>query len=86
MQGYVSNYTWVTDTLNLYLKRTKYQEAIRVKAAELHDRDLASFLITPAQRMPRPMLFIREVLKFTPELRRGRSRRRRSNSTARSRG
>jgi hypothetical protein len=67
MQGSVSGYTQVTDALSWYRTNKKFQKAIPHQAANCRGRDLASYLITPVQRMPRYLLFIRELLKFTPQ-------------------
>lgn len=45
----------------------KFREKMTRLADETSGRDLASYLITPVQRMPRYILFLRELLKYTPD-------------------
>ena len=49
------------------IKRLKFNENMESLAGKVGGRDLASFLITPVQRLPRYILFLRELVKNTPK-------------------
>jgi hypothetical protein len=65
-QAYVSHYESVTRVLARLNGRPKFVQAVREKMTETGGRNLGSFLITPVQRSPRYLLFIKELIKFTP--------------------
>ena len=65
-QHYVSNYPAIVDVLTHYEQKPKYMKKMRELQDEGCGRDLHSFLITPVQRMPRYILFLRDLLKCTP--------------------
>ncbi|OHS98174.1 hypothetical protein TRFO_09029 [Tritrichomonas foetus] len=66
-QLYVSDYPEIDELLRLYDKKPKFHEKILKMANEIGGRDLHSYMITPVQRMPRYILFLRDLMKFTPK-------------------
>ena len=65
-QHYVSNYPAIVDVLTHYERKQKWMKTVREIQEDVHGRDLHSYLITPVQRMPRYILFLRDLLKCTP--------------------
>lgn len=63
---YISNYQNIVQILTEKEQKEKFTEKIEELSKETGGRDLASYLITPVQRMPRYILFLRELLKYTP--------------------
>ena len=63
---YVSEYPEIDGLLRKYEKKPKFQKRINKYANEVGGRDLHSYMITPVQRMPRYILFLRDILKYTP--------------------
>lgn len=64
-QQYISNYNEISEILKKYEKNKKMKEKMAEIANSLDGRDLYSYLITPVQRMPRYLLFLRDLLKVT---------------------
>lgn len=65
-QHYVSEYPSIIEILNLYMKNSNTQKKLSQLAKMIDGRDLRSYLITPVQRIPRYILFIRDLIKHTP--------------------
>ncbi|KAH0794855.1 Kelch motif family protein [Histomonas meleagridis] len=63
---YVSEYPSIIEVLNLY-KNTNVHRKLLQLAKAIDGRDLHSYLITPVQRIPRYILFIRDLIKYTPK-------------------
>ncbi|KAH0794750.1 Kelch motif family protein [Histomonas meleagridis] len=66
---YISNYPTI---INIILEKSKQKDInnklryLEVKNTSEIKGNLQAFLITPVQRMPRYILFLRELIKFTP--------------------
>ena len=66
-QLYVSNYAIIVEILNSYLKKPKFVRKMKEISDMIENgRDIFSYLITPVQRMPRYILFLRDLVKDTP--------------------
>ncbi|OHT04201.1 hypothetical protein TRFO_28376 [Tritrichomonas foetus] len=67
---YISNYaTFIQIFANKSKNKETSEKIKRITAAEPTgtNREISSYLITPVQRMPRYILFIRELIKHTPQ-------------------
>ncbi|OHT08364.1 hypothetical protein TRFO_23204 [Tritrichomonas foetus] len=53
-------------TMKIISKKLSHKNDPKILLHETTKRNLASYLITPIQRMPRYMLFLRELIKTTP--------------------
>ena len=64
---FISNYPTFVQLLVEKSQSQKFNENMESLAGKVGGRDLASFLITPVQRLPRYILFLRELVKNTPK-------------------
>jgi len=64
---YISEYPNIVSKLNEYMKNSSVANALKTLKEGCHGFDITSLLITPVQRMPRYILFLRELIKFTPK-------------------
>lgn len=65
--NYITNYPSINEILTLKENQQDYNKRCKEMAQQLKGRDLASYLITPVQRIPRYLLFLRELSKLTPK-------------------
>ncbi|OHT06285.1 guanine nucleotide exchange factor [Tritrichomonas foetus] len=65
-QLYVSNYAMIIEVLNNFNKKPKFNKKMKELNSKTEGRDIFSYLITPVQRMPRYILFLRDLIKDTP--------------------
>uniref|UniRef100_A0A6B2L7W0 DH domain-containing protein n=1 Tax=Arcella intermedia TaxID=1963864 RepID=A0A6B2L7W0_9EUKA len=66
--AYVSNYTTALNTLEKCKKDPQFLQMLQEaeKDQRLKNMPLSGFLIMPVQRIPRYLMLIRELLKYTP--------------------
>ena len=64
-QTYIATYPTIQGIIKTYEDKTSYKNIMKKLQAECGERDLASYLITPIQRMPRYILFLRDLVKVT---------------------
>ena len=64
-QTYIATYPTIQGIIKSYEDKSSYKSMMKKLQAECGDRDLASYLITPIQRMPRYILFLRDLVKVT---------------------
>jgi hypothetical protein len=67
--GYVSCYQEINAALNTLLKNPRFAAGLQRLAEQNPNgstRNFGSYLITPVQRIPRYLLFLRELMKATP--------------------
>ncbi|OHT12936.1 hypothetical protein TRFO_16974 [Tritrichomonas foetus] len=63
---YIASFSRIQDIINLKKQTRQFSAALAELQERLDGRDIMSYLITPVQRMPRYMLFMRELCKYTP--------------------
>ena len=63
----IEMYPKINNLLNIKNQNRGFSSALLELQNAIDGRDLASYLITPVQRMPRYMLFLRELIKGTPK-------------------
>lgn len=63
---FISNYQQFNDLITKKMKTKSFNDKLNELAKQCHGIDLMSHLITPIQRMPRYVLFLRELIKYTP--------------------
>lgn len=64
---YMNGYESSLNILNSLQKNKKFSDFLELKRAEMKNMGIAAYLILPVQRIPRYVLLLKELLKYTPE-------------------
>lgn len=66
-QKYISLYPSITELINIKKQNRAFVSCL-TEFQQNNGRDLSAFLITPVQRLPRYLLFLRELTRITPQI------------------